>query len=146
MGENVGLMDLERAKREVTIGDNKVTMLALSAAGIVRLLREFPVVQTLLNGGLKEEDFSLDAILTGAPELAVEIIVCGADQPGDKELIAHVSKLAVSTQLALLEGVIDATLEGGLAPFVASLNRILGGFGVSSPLASASPTEAPATT
>jgi len=144
--ENVGIMDLERASRVVQIGDKSVTMLAVSAEGIVRLLKAFPVIQTLMNGGLTESEFSMAAVLDGAPGLAAELIACGADKPGDVETIEHVKTLGLGTQLLLAEGVVDATLEGGMAPFVARLTRMLGGFGVSLPEVSASLTEEQGTT
>lgn len=141
--ENVGLMDLRRASRPVTIGEQSVTVRAISAAAIATALVKFPTARKMMKGAKVE--FTFEALLTGAPDFVAFLIAAGFDLQDDPEAIKHAATLGLSDQLALIEGIVDASLEGGMAPFVAKVTKILGGFGVALPKDIGSPTGVPAT-
>ena len=141
--ENVGLMDLRRASRPVTIQGKTLTVKAVSTAAIASALTKFPTARKMMKGAKVE--FTFESLLTAAPDFVAFLIAAGFDQQEDKAVLEHVAGLGLSDQLALFEGVVDATLEGGMAPFVARVTKILGGFGVALPVATDSPTGAPLT-
>lgn len=120
-----GLLDIAVSEAFVTVGTTKVDVPGISAAGIAALMGRFPEIRMLMSG--KELNLKPDAIMTLAPQAIAAIIAAGVGSAGDEAYEARAATLGVGLQLEFIETIINVTMPGGVAPFVARLTALMGG-------------------
>lgn len=140
----IGLKDLVRRSVDVPTEHGTLRVYALSAKSIAHLLAEFPIARKLLSGKATDGDFSLEKLVELAPGLVAALIAAGVDAVEDPETRELAGNLDVGTQVALLAGVVEASLPNGLTPFMETINKLMAGaaaVGVPAPSGEASDTK-----
>lgn len=120
----VSLLDLKRGSRLVPTSGGDVLMYAISAESIGHLVGAFPLVSKLMEGKAESSDFTAATIVSTAPKLVEELIACGADLPGDPAALTAARTLPLGDQLALLVGVLEASMGTGPGPFLAAAEKL----------------------
>jgi hypothetical protein len=120
----VSLLDLKRRSTDVDTSAGKVTMWAVSAEGIAHLVGKHPIVKKLVDGEFTEADFNVESLFNAAPDLVADLIAAGADHPGDPDYVKAAREAALGDQVALLAGVLEASMPKGPAPFLAAFSQI----------------------
>lgn len=127
-----GLLDVARSTRFVSVGEVRVDVPGVSAKGLAVLFSRFPVFRELFAG--REPDLTPDAIVSLAPDVVAAVIAAGTGSPGLYEAEEAAASLSLADQLALVEAILDATIPGGVGPFVERLTRLAASVGGSDPL------------
>jgi hypothetical protein len=121
------LLDLKRRFVDVPTSAGDIRMWAISASAVAHLIGALPIVKKLLDGKAKDEDFSADKIMAFAPDLVAQLIAAGADKAGDKANIKAAAEASIGDQVALLAGVMEASMPKGAAPFREALLKLVAG-------------------
>lgn len=125
------LTDIMPVVVEVDVRGIKIEVTGLATKTIADLLGRFATLRTLFDRSLRGGHVTLDAkaLFTETPEAVHEIIVSGIKDksPGRDVLMASVEGLGILDQLALLRGVLEATMPHGLGPFADAVASTLGG-------------------
>lgn len=116
------LVDIIPAVKQVKVGKEMVDVTGISAEGIAVLLRRFPSVQRIMTGFAHQVKPEEMARLI--PEAIPAVIAAGCGSPEDKKAEAIAAKLPLSTQMDLLEAIMEVTMPEGFAPFVERLEAI----------------------
>jgi hypothetical protein len=116
----MSLKSIKFTKHLYQIGDETVELRGLSFNDISYLMqsRETDIDKALKFFREKSETDNIGMwLLTNVPTLIVDMICLSADEP---DAIDNVSKLPISTQIELVEKVLDATFKdaGGFANFM----------------------------
>lgn len=122
----VGLLDIAPITRRVSVNGQDIEVRGLSAKGIAYLIGRFPEVRALFDGRA-QVDFTPERLLELVPDAIAAIIASSAGEIGNKDAEAVAEGLPAQTQLELLSAIIDLTLPQGAGPFVASLEKLMGG-------------------
>lgn len=124
----VGLPDIGLGAETVTIGDHKIEVTGVSAAGIAVLLGRFPELRRLMTG----KAVDVDRLINMGPEVMAAIIAAGIGTPGDEAEEVKAQRLPISAQVDLLAAILRVTLPGGMRPFVAKMQAIGDSVGIES--------------
>lgn len=132
------LLDLKRRSVTVETSAGTVVVWAISISALAHLIGAFPFVKKLMDGKAESADFTVEKIVTLAPDLAAQLIAAGVNEAGNEEAIEAAADIAIGDQLALLAGVMEASMPKGAAPFREAILKLADGL-------SASGLKAPAT-
>lgn len=118
------LLDISPSFATVKVGDVDVSVSGVTAEGVAYLLHQYPSLRALISG--RGVDLSPEGLLQLGPEIVSSIIAVGAGSLGDKEAERVAASLPLATQVAFLKAIMEATLPGGVGPFMESLEGLLG--------------------
>lgn len=125
------LADIMPVVVNVNVRGTEIEVTGLATKSIADLLTRFPTLRALFDRGMVGGTVAVEAkmLLTETPEAVNEIIVSGIMDKtvGRDTLVTMVDRLGVMDQLALLRGVLEATMPNGFGPFVAAVASTLGG-------------------
>ncbi len=118
------LLDIGPLTEDVKIRGAVVTVSALSALDIFRILVRFPEVRSLFNGG-ETSSWTVDQLLLTVPNAvyAALAICTGTEDDAEAEEVA--SKLSVAYQTKLLAAVLRLTFPEGVGPFATEFRQML---------------------
>lgn len=103
----------------VEIRGKKVPVPGISAEGFGNLIPRFPNLVTDLQERLKRDgSLSIVAIIEVAGPAMGPILAAGLGLPGNEEAEKRAAQLDMSSQLRLMQKIIDRTMPDGLGPFV----------------------------
>lgn len=120
----VSLTDIAPSFRTVKVGKDDVTVYGISAEGVAYLLTHYPELIQIIGGAVS---ITPDLLAKTAPKAIASLIAvgCGCLGDGMPKAEQNAARLSVETQLDFLEAIIDATVPGGIAPFVERLGSWL---------------------
>lgn len=87
---------------------------ALSLGDLCRIVARFPVL-VKASQGVKVDAMTL---LLAAPGALAAVMAASSGHPGDQKAEAICDRLAVQTQMEILDAIVDMSFEGGVGPFV----------------------------
>jgi hypothetical protein len=111
------LIDIAGISEIVTLNGRDIVVHGLSARDLAKLLKRFPELLSLIQGGNIE---AVD-LFERVPEALEAVIAAAIGAPEEQ-----ISRLPAAVQMALLEVAMSMTMPGGLGPFVARVTRIFG--------------------
>jgi len=126
------LWDIVPLVVKVDVRGVEVEVIGLPVKDFAELLTTYPTLRAILDGQWRAGTVSIEAkqLFIEVPEAVREIIARGlADDKGTtREVVLYkIASLTASDQLALLRGVLEATMPDGPGPFAAGVVSILGG-------------------
>ena len=116
--QGLSLDDIGNITGRVEIGDGFAVVHGLSFGDILTVFDRFPDTRRLLVGG------SMIEMLKVAPQAAAAVIAGGFQKLGDKDAEDTASRIALETQLDLLEEIGRRTFRNGFGPFVKRLTAL----------------------
>jgi hypothetical protein len=125
------LLDIAPIVVTVSVRGQDIPVTGLPVAKFAELLRDYPTLRSMIDGAWKRGGVSIDAkaLFAEVPDAVHDIIASGVVDrtAGHDVLLAHVMMLGAADQLALLRGVMEATMPEGPGPFVDVVASILAG-------------------
>lgn len=118
----ISLLDIAPIGKTVEINGSLVEVFGLSAKAISNLLVRFEPVRNLLGG----TEIAIGDVMGLGGEIVGAIIAAGVGKPGDSQYEEHAAGLDLGIQADLIKGILEATMPGGLAPFVEKLSSVQG--------------------
>ena len=116
----VGLLDIAPLTETVTIRDQPIEVIGVSAKGVAQLLLRFPELRALISG----REVGLDQLLALGGDIVAAIVAAGCGQAGDAQAEAAAGHLGLDDQAELLAAIMKLTLPQGIGPFVDKLARM----------------------
>lgn len=112
-------LSINPAPETVAINGKKVAVHGISMQGFGDLIPRFPnLIADLQSRLTKDGGLSLLAIIDVAGPAMGPILAAGLGYPGNQEAEEKAAHLDASTQLKLLDKIVDRTMPDGLGPFV----------------------------
>lgn len=124
----VSILDLKRRYKDVPTSIGEVRMWSVSISALTHLIGAFPLLKKLIDGKASEDDFSVESLIGLAPNFAAQVIAAGADEAGNPDAIEAAAGAPIGDQVALLAGVLEASMPKGAAPFLEALKKLAGVF------------------
>ena len=112
--QGLSLTDIGAPHERVPVGDQMLDVYGLSIDSLIDLLQRFPEAGKWLAPGA----VNMNEMLAAAPKLLQAMIASATGKPGDEPTEQIAAKLAVGTQLDILEAVMRLTFKDGFGPFV----------------------------
>ena len=110
------LTDIAPSAKEVKVRGVNVSVTGVSIQGIALLLSRFPALKKVISG--MDLKVTPEGLLSTVPEAVAAIIAAGTGHPGDADHEAIAAGLTLGEQVDMLEAIVEATLPGGVGPFV----------------------------
>lgn len=123
------LLDIAPSQNTVPIGGADVSVTGVSALGVVTLLSRFPAMRRLISG--MDANLTAESIAAMVPEAIAAIIAAGTGTPGNPQAEAIAAALPLGTQVEVLGAILEATMPGGIGPFVEKVRAMFGGLNLS---------------
>ncbi len=112
----------------VTINGKRVPVYGISMAGLGLLIPRYPNLVADLTERMQKDGFSLNAIIEVAGPAIGSILAAGLGFPGNEDAETKAAQLDISTQLKLLEKIVEKTMPDGLGPFVEAWSNLMARF------------------
>ncbi len=127
-------LSINPAPETISINGKKVPVHGISMTGFGSLIPRFPNLVTDLNERMKKDGaLSLIAIIDVAGPAIGAILAAGLGYPGNEEAEQKAAQLDVSTQLKLLDKIVEKTMPDGLGPFVEEWAKLMARFAPPAP-------------
>jgi len=119
------LLDIAPATsiENVKIGDQEVSVHALTMNQMATIVVRFPVLKTLLKGGV-DDDF-IPRLILGCAESVGPIIAAGCGHINAAAYEQHAATLVVPQQVKLLKAIFRVNFPNGFGSFVEDMKSLL---------------------
>ncbi len=121
-------LSINPAPDTISINGKKVRVYGVSMTGFGMLMPRFPNLMADLMERVKADGFSLLVIIEVAGSAIGPILAAGVGQPGDERAEKELGQLDISTQIKLLDKIVEKTLPDGINPFVERWASLVGRF------------------
>ena len=127
-------LSINPAPETVTVNGKKIPVHGISMTGFGSLIPRFPSLITDLNERMKKDGaLSLLAIIDVAGPAVGAILAAGLGYPGNDEAEQKAAQLDASTQLKLLDKIVEKTMPDGIGPFVEEWGTLMARFAPPAP-------------
>ncbi len=122
-------LSINPAPETITINGKKIPVHGISMTGFGSLIPRFPnLVADLQERMNKDGALTLIGIMDVAGPAIGPILAAGLGFPGNEEAEKKAAQLDASTQLKLLDKIVEKTMPDGLAPFVEEWANLMARF------------------
>ncbi len=119
-------LSINPAPETVMIDGKKYPVPGISMTGLGHLIPRFPKLATDLQERIqKDGGLTVTAIFEVAGPAIGPILAAGLGYPGNEEAEQKAAQLAATTQIKILEKIIEKTIPDGPSPFVADMAAVM---------------------
>ncbi len=112
-------LSINPAPDTISINGKKIPVHGISMTGFGTLIPRFPSLMSDLSERMKKDGaLTLVAIMDVAGSAIGAILAAGLGYPGNEEAEKKAASLDISTQLKLLDKIVEKTMPDGIGPFV----------------------------
>ena len=112
-------LSINPAPETVTINGKKTPVHGISMTGFGSLIPRFPNLVNELNERMKKDgNLTMPAIFDVVGPAIGPILAAGLGYPGNEEAEQKAAQLDATTQLKVLDKIVEKTMPDGLGPFV----------------------------
>ncbi len=112
-------LSINPAPETIIINGKKVPVHGISMTGFGYIIPRFPNLMSDLTERMKKDGaLSLMAIIEVAGPAIGSILAAGLGHPGNEDAEQKAADLDISTQLKVLDKIVEKTLPDGIGPFV----------------------------
>ncbi len=127
-------LSINPAPGTVTINGKKIPVHGISMTGFGSLIPRFPnLVADLQERMTKDGALTLIGIMDVAGPAIGPILAAGLGYPGNEEAEQKAAQLDATTQLKLLDKIVEKTMPDGLGPFVEAWGTLMARFAPPAP-------------
>ncbi len=127
-------LSINPAPDTVSINGKKIAVHGISMTGFGTLIPRFPNLVNDLNERMKKDGaLSLIAIMDVAGPAIGAILAAGLGYPGNEDAEKKAAQLDASTQLTLLDKIVEKTMPDGIGPFVERWGTLMARFAPAAP-------------
>lgn len=122
-------LSINPAPDTITINGKKIPVHGISMTGFGTLIPRFPNLMSDLTERVKKDGaLSLVAIIDVAGPAIGAILAAGLGYPGNEEAEKKAAQLDVSTQIKLLDKIVEKSMPDGVGPFVEQWGALMARF------------------
>ncbi len=112
-------LSINPAPDTITINGKKIPVHGISMTGFGSLIPRFPNLMNDLTERVKKDgELSLVILMDVAGPAIGAILAAGLGYPGNEDAEQKAASLDISTQLKLLDKIVEKTMPDGIGPFV----------------------------
>lgn len=127
-------LSINPAPETITINGKKTPVHGISMAGFGSLIPRFPNLVTDINERIKKDgNLTLLAIIDVAGPAIGPIIAAGLGFPGNEDEEKKAAQLDASTQIKVIDKIVEKTMPDGFGPFVEAWGILMARFAPAAP-------------
>lgn len=127
-------LSINPAPDTISINGKKIPVHGISMTGFGTLIPRFPNLMSDLTERVKKDGaLSLVAIIDVAGPAIGAILAAGLGYPGNEEAEKKAAQLDVSTQIKLLDKIVEKSMPDGVGPFVEQWGALMARFAPAQP-------------
>jgi hypothetical protein len=127
-------LSINPAPETITINGKKIPVHGISMTGFGSLIPRFPNLINDLNERMKKDGaLTLIGIMDVAGPAIGAILAAGLGYVGNEEAEQKAAQLDASTQLKLLDKIVEKTMPDGIGPFVEEWTKLMARFAPAPP-------------